>query len=77
MLHLHDQQTTAKALKKIMSSPIITIDADKSTEEAMVVLGNYKINRLPVVNEGSLIGLVTLEKITRNITDRKHLDTIS
>jgi CBS domain-containing protein len=52
-------------LKDIMSSPIITIDSDKSAKEAIAVLKENKINRLPIVNNGALIGLVTTEMIVR------------
>jgi CBS domain-containing protein len=50
-------------LKDIMSAPIITIDSDKSDKEALVILKQNRINRLPVVNKGNLIGLVTTEMI--------------
>ncbi len=50
-------------LKDIMSAPIITIDSDKSDKEALVILKQNGINRLPVVNKGNLIGLVTTEMI--------------
>jgi acetoin utilization protein AcuB len=48
-----------------MSSPIITIDSDKSAKKAIAVLKKNKINRLPVVNNGTLIGLVTTEMIAQ------------
>jgi CBS domain-containing protein len=46
-------------LKNIMSAPIITIDADKSVEEAMAILNKHQINRLPIVHDSSIIGIVT------------------
>jgi CBS domain-containing protein len=52
-------------LKDIMSSPIITIDSDESAEKALAILKQNGINRLPVVNKGNLIGLVTTEMIAR------------
>jgi CBS domain-containing protein len=52
-------------LKDIMSSPIITIDSDKSAKDALAVLKQNGINRLPVVNKGNLIGLITTEMIAR------------
>jgi CBS domain-containing protein len=52
-------------LKDIMSSPLLTIDSDKSANEALVVLKQNGINRLPIVNKGNLIGLVTTEMIAR------------
>ena len=52
-------------LKDIMSFPIITIDSDESAEKALAILKQNGINRLPVVNKGNLIGLVTTEMIAR------------
>jgi CBS domain-containing protein len=62
-------------LKDIMSAPLITIDADKSVEESMAILNKYKINRLPVVHDGSIIGIVTTEMIMTNVSIEKHADT--
>ena len=62
-------------LKDIMSAPIITIDADKSVEEAVAILNKYKINRLPVVHDSSIIGIVTTGSFLRNVSIEKHADT--
>ena len=62
-------------LKDIMSAPIITIDADKSVEEAMAILNKYKINRLPVVHDSSIIGIVTTGIIMSNVSIEKHAET--
>ncbi len=62
-------------LRDIMSTPIITIDEDKSVEEAMGLLNKHKINRLPVVHDSSIIGIVTTGMIMSNISIEKHVDT--
>jgi CBS domain-containing protein len=62
-------------LRDIMSAPIITIDADKSVEEAMAILNKHKINRLPVVHDSSIIGIVTTGMVMSNISIEKHADT--
>jgi CBS domain-containing protein len=62
-------------LKDIMSTPIITIDEDRSVEEAMGILNKHKINRLPVVHDSSIIGIVTTEMIMSNVSIEKHADT--
>jgi CBS domain-containing protein len=54
-------------LKDIMSSPIITIDSSKSIKEALAMLKKNKIDRLPVVNKGALIGIVTTDIIVHKI----------
>ena len=62
-------------LRDIMSAPIITIDEDKSVEEAMAILNKHKINRLPVVHDSSIIGIVTTGMVMSNISIEKHADT--
>ena len=52
-------------LKDIMSFPIITIDSEEPAEKALAILKQNGINRLPVINNGNLIGLVTTEMIAR------------
>ncbi len=42
-----------------MSSPPITIDIDATLPEACDILRQHKIRRLPVVQEGKLVGIVT------------------
>jgi CBS domain-containing protein len=61
-------------LKDIMSAPIITIDTDKSVEEAIAILNKHKINRLPIVHDSSIIGIVTTGMIIRNVSIEKHAD---
>jgi CBS domain-containing protein len=62
-------------LKDIMSTPIITIDVDKSVEEAVEILNKHKINRLPVVHDSSIIGIVTSEMIVSKVSIEKDADT--
>jgi CBS domain-containing protein len=62
-------------LKDIMSAPIITINADKSVEEAIAILNEHKINRLPVVHDSSIIGIVTTGMILGKVSIEKHADT--
>jgi signal-transduction protein with cAMP-binding, CBS, and nucleotidyltransferase domain len=62
-------------LKDIMSAPIITIDADKSVEEAKAILNKHQINRLPVVHDSIIIGIVTTGRILSNVSIEKHAET--
>jgi len=42
-----------------MSAPPITIDADATLPQACELLRKYQIRRLPVVENGKLVGIVT------------------
>ncbi len=52
-------------VEKIMSSPIIVIDPYSPLEEAMKTMGKCNIRRLPVVENGKLIGILTQKDISR------------
>ncbi len=48
-----------------MSSPAITIEADRPVREAAAVMIERAINRLPVVEDGRLVGIVTRADLVR------------
>ena len=52
-------------VEEIMSSPIIVIDPYSALEEAMKIMGKCNIRRLPVVEKGKLIGIITHKDISR------------
>jgi CBS domain-containing protein len=49
---------------KVMSSPVLTIGPDADVAEAARIMIRNKIRRLPVVERGRLIGIVTASDIT-------------
>ena len=49
---------------KIMSAPIQTIEPDTDITEAARIMARSKIRRLPVVERGGLIGILTASDIT-------------
>jgi CBS domain-containing protein len=59
-------------LKDIMSSPLVTIDSEKSPKEALSIIKDRKINRLPVVDaDGQLIGILTTKTIVQKLPVEK------
>jgi len=50
---------------EIMSAPLISAAPDMEVEEAAKLMCQKKIKKLPVVEEGKLLGLVTLTDILR------------
>lgn len=49
-----------KKAKEIMNSNVITVTADQDVHEAADLMSKYQIRRLPVVEQGKLIGIVAL-----------------
>ncbi len=60
-----DPSTTT--VKDIMTSPVITISPENSIEEANELMTEKKIRRLPVEEDGKVIGMITLKDISNNL----------
>jgi CBS domain-containing protein len=54
------KETAATAVEEIMTKKVITISSQDTVAEAARIMGEHKINRLPVVDKNSnLVGLIT------------------
>jgi CBS domain-containing protein len=60
-----DLQASQIPVEKIMSTPLLVTDPYVSLEEAMKTMGKCNIRRLPVVEQGELIGIITQKDISR------------
>jgi len=56
-------------IKKIMSKRLITVPADKRVEEAAKLMAEKQVKKLPVVEGGTLIGIVTQTDIVASSFD--------
>lgn len=52
-------------VKDIMTYPIITIERNSKLEEAATIMWKHKIRRLPVIENGKIIGIITENDIIR------------
>ena len=52
-------------VEKIMATPLIVIDPYVDLEEAMKTMIKCNIRRLPVIENGKLIGIITVKDILR------------
>ena len=46
-------------IEQVMTKEVITIDSDKSIEDACSLMTEHDIKKLPVLEEGKLIGIIT------------------
>ena len=46
-------------VSEIMTRKVVVVSSDTSLEEAADVMTKYKIKKLPVMEEGSLVGIIT------------------
>lgn len=52
-------------VKEVMSSPLVTVGADTSIEDAARLMAIKQIKRLPVIDNDRLVGIITSSDIVR------------
>lgn len=60
---LENKRADEVKAKEIMSSPLVTIEPEVSIGEASALAANKRIKRLPVVENGVLVGIVSVRNI--------------
>jgi CBS domain-containing protein len=63
-----EQKLTAKTVGDAMTAPAITVDPDVPTHKAAARMVDNAVNRLPVVEDGKLVGIVTRADLVRAFT---------
>ena len=60
-----DEKPSRVSVKAIMMSPLVAVHPHEEVAEAAKLMAQRKIRRLPVIQEGKLIGIVTENDIIR------------
>ena len=55
-----------KKISSVMSKNVVTVDHNESLENASLIMTERKIKRLPVVDNGKLVGIITATDIIAN-----------
>ncbi len=64
---LEERDPRSTFCQDIMSKPLITVRPDTPLSEALAIMRRNGIRRLPVVEKGELVGIVTEKDIIRKI----------
>lgn len=73
-----EKHPASSKVEDIMSSDLITISPDATSKEAVRLMAEHQIRRLPVVEEGKLIGIVSLgDFAVRELTDDQAKTALS
>ncbi len=62
-------------LKDIMNSPLISIDPKTPTDQVTVLMNKNGVRRVPIVENGKLIGVITSRDVLRIFKD--YMDNLS
>ncbi len=57
----------------IMSTPVITINVEKTGKEAMRLMHEEGVKRLPVLEKGKIIGIITATDLVNSLYDMEKI----
>ena len=60
---LKDRRASEVKAKEIMAFPLVTIEPETSVDEACKLAARKRIKRLPVVDKGMLVGIVSIRDL--------------
>lgn len=63
-------------IKDIMSKPVITGEPELEPEVAVQRMLNHKVRRLPIVEDGKLVGIVTITDLAKYLRTRSLIEKI-
>lgn len=58
---------------EVMTSPAITVDVDTALEEVMKKLEDNRIVRVPVTNQGRLVGIISRRDVIRAVLEPEFI----
>jgi CBS domain-containing protein len=59
------------AVKEIMTTPVICAHLEQSIEECMAVVTEKRVRHLPVIEEGKIVGLISIGDLVKSIIDNQ------
>ena len=72
---LLDKNSSDTSVAEIMTTDLPWIDRTTSLETCMMIMSEKNIRYLPVVEQGELMGIISINDLIRS-TIKKHLETI-
>ena len=64
---LHGRTSPTTSVKEIMTSPVMYIHLDQAIEECMSLMTEKRTRHLPVIDDGKLVGLISIGDIVKSI----------
>ena len=65
---------TRTRVAEVMTSTVITVSPDATVEQAMVIFTEKRCRHLPVIEQGRLVGTISIGDITRWMADSSRAE---
>lgn len=73
-IYLQKKYGQGVTVNEIMSTTLTTVDPDETLESCMTIMTEKRIRHLPVVEDGKVVGIVSLGDIVKYLTDEKDFE---
>lgn len=69
---LLDRSSKATPVRDIMSSPVMYVQPSHTSEECMALMTENRLRHLPVLDDGQLIGMVSIGDLVKGIISEQQ-----
>ena len=69
---LEGKSSKDSPVSEIMSSKVMYVEVDSSTEECMALMINKRIRHLPVFDKGKLVGVISIGDVVNAVIDEQE-----
>ena len=66
---LHGRASADTPVSQIMSSPVLTVPPEATVQHCMVLMTERRIRHLPVVEDGRVIGVVSIGDLVKSVIE--------
>jgi CBS domain-containing protein len=71
---LEGKSSKDSPVSEIMSTKVMYVELDSSTDDCMALMINKKIRHLPVYDKGKLVGVISIGDVVNAIIDEKEFE---
>jgi CBS domain-containing protein len=64
---LKDRALPSTRVGDVMETPVLVVRPDLTTEECMAVMSDKRVRHLPVIDQGKLIGIISIGDLVKSI----------
>ena len=70
---LRSRASKETSVEEIMSTPVVHVRPDQSTDDCMMLMARHQLRHLPVIDGGELVGMVSIRDLVDEIVADRRL----